>query len=231
MGREKAVGVPVPRSAPAPSIPPAQERCSRDRRDLQQGRDGVCVVRACWPGSFALLVVLRFALVLSKQSQGPHCASPGMPLPVPRGMRRAGLPAGCILGLCTRGDGGTLLFQLETGPFLAWPSGLRGALPPRPHGEGARSSHGPVRRGRSLWLSSWKVAVPGAAPLSRASANLDVGGGTGDRGAKAEGLCSPPSPGPGAGLSARDWLPPCLKWAAFPFLAVRGAVNSWLLAA
>lgn len=51
-----------------------------------------------------LLIIPKFALVLLKPSQGPCCASPGMPLPVPSGMLRAGLhpgavhPQGCAWG-------------------------------------------------------------------------------------------------------------------------------------
>lgn len=70
----------------------------------------------------------------------------------------------------------------------------------------------------------------GSTLLSRASSNLDFR----DCGAKAQGCYSPPSPGPGARLSARDWLllskMGCLPffscWLSCEFL-VPGSLTSW----
>lgn len=70
----------------------------------------------------------------------------------------------------------------------------------------------------------------GSTLLSRASSNLDFR----DSGAKPEGCYSPPSLGPGARLSARDWLllskMGCLPffscWLSCEFL-VPGSLTSW----
>ena len=70
----------------------------------------------------------------------------------------------------------------------------------------------------------------GSALLSRASSNSDFR----DCGAKVEGCCSPPSPGPGARLSARDWLP-LSKMGCLPFFScslsceflIPGSLTSW----